>query len=119
MKEIEMATDLDLLLSILQDRQDWTTAKQIMAHKFWLHYRAGSFQSHSERAIRQAANKSHGEICSYPGSNGYRLSRLCTPEEKALAVAKFRHQAREMTKRADAIENFGRVEVEQFQLRIA
>ncbi len=57
----------------------------------------------SDRKIRAIASGSGGQVTSYPGSPGYKLTLECTPEEISSAGI-LRHQAKEMTRRAVEID---------------
>lgn len=107
MKPTTDTTDLALLESILAKDGAWCHAREIAESPEWLRAYPGMFLSKSERMIRAIASGSNGAVVSYPGSAGYKLRRLATDEEIQTAVAKLRHQAREMLERATQTECFG------------
>lgn len=55
---------------------------------------------YNDRKIRALAEAADGQILSYPGSPGYRLTREATADERDTAINKLRSQADKMTRRA-------------------
>lgn len=83
---------IEELCGLLQGR-GWVTARDLRRLRpLW-----------QDRFIRLLANAAGGRVLSYPGSPGYRLTGEASAEERECAVAKLRHQAREMGERASAI----------------
>ena len=80
------------LCGLLRGR-GWMTAKDVQTLR----------PAWGERFIRLLANAAGGSVLSYPGSPGSRLTAEASAEERERAVAKLRHQAREMGERASAI----------------
>jgi hypothetical protein len=83
--------EVELLCCLLKG-EGWTSARTI-----------GRIFQWSERKVRAVASASGGRILSCPGSEGYKLTREATSEERDMIVSKMLHQAREMTERAGAI----------------
>lgn len=82
--------DVDRLIRWLEGR-GWTKASQIQS---------ALGATFSERRIRDIANASEGQIISWPGSPGYRITREATPDERDKAINNLRSQADNMTRRA-------------------
>lgn len=93
--------DVDWLVSWLSDK-DWNTSWQIVNSPAWL-FRFGG-PAGADRRVRAIAAESKGQILSYPGSPGYKLTREATIEEIQTATNKLRHQAKEMIGRSVEIE---------------
>lgn len=95
--------EIGLLLNILTGA-GWLKAAQIRTHeKFTAEYGILT-PDDAARHIRAIANASAGQILSYPGSPGYKLTREATIKEIQTATAKLRHQATEMERRALTID---------------
>lgn len=99
--------DIELLEEILGESGDWMLAREIAHHPKWRLAHANMSLPYSERWIRASANASNGSVISFPGSGGYRLKASATPNEVEMAIRKLLHQAGEMVRRANQIEQFG------------
>lgn len=82
--------DNDTMFAALSNRADWITARELTT-------RTGL----GDRVLRAIANESNGKIIS--GQRGYKLTRIADPDEVLHAANWLRHQANEMTRRANAI----------------
>lgn len=85
-------TDIAELCGLLRGR-GWMSAEQIHSLR----------PKWGERFIRKLANASRGQVLSWPGSPGYRLTVEGSALEREEAIAKLRHQAVEMGARASDI----------------
>lgn len=94
--------DVNMLLTILAG--GWRKSSEIAADYRWSERYPGISKDNSERRIRAIAAASNGQILSYPSSPGYRVTSEASSEEIRTALAKIRHQAREMFDRATQIE---------------
>lgn len=92
--------EIRLLCDILAGR-GWLTAAQICSHPEVV-VDSRSIEN-AKRRIRAIANASGGQILSYPGSPGYRLTKEATIAEIQTAINKLQHQAKEMLQRAHEI----------------
>lgn len=75
--------EVGLLLNILR-RRGWMKSAEIRAdHRFATYYGAdlANNTEKAERTIRAVANQSGGQVLSYPGSPGYKLTLDATPKE--------------------------------------
>jgi hypothetical protein len=95
--------EIGLLLNVLRGR-DWLKAAEIAADFRFVEYFGPVTTSYAERRVRAIASASGGQVLSYPGSPGYRLTMEATIEEIQTATAKLRHQAGEMDRRALEID---------------
>lgn len=89
--------DSNAIVNMLR-HNGWLSAVTLVQLLGWEDGEAG------KRRVRQAASDSRGAICSYPGSPGYKLRSLLTPEERSHAIAAFKAQAAEMFRRASELE---------------
>ena len=89
--------EVDLLLWILGHASNWMTADAIVLAA------ARHGVEWSDRFVRAVAGASSGQVLSYPGSPGYKLTLKATPEEVAKA-RQLLSQADEMRKRYLDIE---------------
>jgi hypothetical protein len=95
--------DVGLLLNILRGA-GWMKAAMIAADFRFVNYFGKLPKDAADRKIRAIAAASTGQIISYPGSPGYKITLDATIEEIQRATAKLRHQATEMTSRALQID---------------
>jgi hypothetical protein len=97
------SADIALLLNILAAGA-WLKAAELRADPRFI-ARFGELNPEAaDRRIRAIASASDGQIISYPGSPGYKLTLAATIEEIQRATAKLRHQASEMDARALQID---------------
>lgn len=88
--------EIGLLLNLLRG-QGWQKSAVLRAHpRFVAFYGAKLSAEAAERKIRAVANASGGQVLSYPGSPGYKLTLEATPEEmKGIEVLRNQAQAME------------------------
>jgi hypothetical protein len=98
-----MTDDLRLLEEILSTGET-LTAEQIAYRPPFLRAHPGVYTRTAEGIIGAAASESGAGILSFPGAQGYKLTRFATEDEIRQAVATFRHQCGVMQGRADAYE---------------
>ena len=75
--------EVGLLLNILRGR-GWMKSGEIRADGRFVAYYGAELAANSEKAertIRAVANQSGGQVLSYPGSPGYKLTLEATPKE--------------------------------------
>lgn len=87
---------VEVLLCGLADGR-WHSAEQLAQ---WMSFGAGD---NAKRHVRALAAASDGRVLSYPGSPGYKLTMLSTPEDMN-PLARTRHQAKQMIARTIEIE---------------
>lgn len=93
------SADIGLLLNILR-AAGWIKAASIATDYRFLQHFPGMKPDAAERKIRAIASASGGQVLSYPGSPGYKLTLEATIEEIQTGLNKLRHQAGEMDRRA-------------------
>ena len=90
--KVESAQEDAARLVLFLDGKGWRKAATLAEALGWC-----------DRRVRAAAEAADGRILSYPGSQGYCLTREATPEDRERAIAAFRSQARLMIRRSMAI----------------
>lgn len=95
-----------LLLRLLRGR-DWQKAAQITALVYLdtiASLGTANAQRWTDRFVRMVASASEGQVISYPGSPGYKLTAEATIAEIQAAAKVLRHQAEQMQERALQID---------------